>query len=325
MYESIYQMIASGNTQTAKSLLDRILETDPFDFNALALSGMAWWHDGDPKKGEFLFNQSLALNPNEPSILLIYAHCLMKSFRVDEAITILEKAFGIDPNFSNIAEQLVIANYNKGLLSKALEWAKIAATADPTGRNLASLGFIFSLNGFLEEGESAIFDALNLDPDNAIVHFYSGMFWLFQGNSALARRHLEIAVSISPEAIEFRTPFGLVFSENPIAESVRQWQFRFDPIIDGLIKSSVIGTILFAILDMLFEEGYKLVVISTLAAVSFFSIKVLLKSSSAIFLLSNRIGRDLLIRTKVFFNRDLYFETLSAIGLSIMLWIRLFV
>lgn len=201
MYESIYQMIASGNTQTAQSLLDRILESNPDDSNSLALSGMAQWYKGDPLKGENLFKQSLNIDPNNPSNLLIYAHCLMRALRDGEAIRMLEMAYGIDPNFSNIAEQLAIANHNKGILSDALKWSKIAAATDPTGRNIASLGFFLSLTGKCDDGESAVHEALKRDPNNATVHCYCGMFWIIRGNIALARRHFKTGYQSRPTSL----------------------------------------------------------------------------------------------------------------------------
>jgi len=85
----------------------------------------------------------------------------------------------------------------------------------------------------------------------------------------------------------------------------------------------LIGTLLFLILDLLYDEGYKLVAMSVLFAISIFSLKILLKSGSALFLLPNKIRRDLLCRTKLYFNRTLRFEALSAIGLCLAIWIRL--
>ena len=69
-----------------------------------------------------------------------------------------------------------------------------ASPSEPRAHDL--LGWAYFLAGLPAEGEQALLQALELDPELASAHFHLGSLYARTGRVELARRHLQRAVDV---------------------------------------------------------------------------------------------------------------------------------
>ncbi len=92
-----------------------------------------------------------------------------RNIRLDEAITLIEKALAISPNDHYMLDSLGWAHYRKGNLDKAIDYLKQAYKVNPDPEIAAHLGEVLWQKGKHDEAKKIWNDALAADPKNELL------------------------------------------------------------------------------------------------------------------------------------------------------------
>lgn len=99
-----------------------------------------------------------------------------RNIRLNEAVSLIEKALTISPNDHYILDSLGWAHYRKGNLDKALKYLQQAYDANPDPEIAAHLGEVLWLKGQHDKAKKIWGEALSVNPDNEILVTTSNKF-----------------------------------------------------------------------------------------------------------------------------------------------------
>jgi Flp pilus assembly protein TadD len=113
-----------------------------------------------------------------------------------EAITLLEKALDLKPDFwrgaNDLAYLLAEDKADSAGLDRALQLALQARNFAPEEPSvLDTLGWVQYRRGNLDEARQWVLQALAASPDNAVINYHMGMIALDMGQKEQARQYLE--------------------------------------------------------------------------------------------------------------------------------------
>lgn len=135
---------------------------------------------GDLEGASELIEKALALYPENPFLLALYAEYLHGQDRMREALRTIEKALAIAPEHS---------------------YARLV------------YGFILLTLGEPDDAHDQFVKVHNKESDNPLVHFGLGLFNMNQGNENEGLQFLEQAVHLAPATAIFRSYLGKGFFE----------------------------------------------------------------------------------------------------------------
>lgn len=92
-----------------------------------------------------------------------------RNIKLDEAITLIEKALTLSPNDHYMLDSLGWAHYRKGNLDKAIQYLQDAYSINPDPEIAAHLGEVLWHKGRHEQAKKIWNDALIINPDNEVL------------------------------------------------------------------------------------------------------------------------------------------------------------
>jgi len=92
-----------------------------------------------------------------------------RNIRLDEAISLIEKALSISPNDHYMLDSLGWAHYRKGNLDEAINYLQQAYSINPDPEIAAHLGEVLWHKGRHEQAKKIWNDALSINPDNEVL------------------------------------------------------------------------------------------------------------------------------------------------------------
>jgi len=92
-----------------------------------------------------------------------------RNIKLNEAITLIEKALELSPNDHYMLDSLGWAHFRKGNLDKAIQYLQEAYSINPDPEIAAHLGEVLWLKGRHEQAKKIWNDALSIDPDNEVL------------------------------------------------------------------------------------------------------------------------------------------------------------
>lgn len=92
-----------------------------------------------------------------------------RNVKVDEAITLIQKALELSPNDHYMLDSLGWAYYRKGNLDQAINYLQKAYSINPDPEIAAHLGEVLWHKGRHDQAKKIWTDALSLDPDNEVL------------------------------------------------------------------------------------------------------------------------------------------------------------
>jgi len=92
-----------------------------------------------------------------------------RNIKLNEAITLIEKALELSPNDHYMLDSLGWAHFRKGNLDKAIQYLQEAYSINPDPEIAAHLGEALWLKGRHDQAKKIWNDALSLDPDNEVL------------------------------------------------------------------------------------------------------------------------------------------------------------
>jgi cellulose synthase operon protein C len=166
-----------GATDQALALYQQAIKDNPKEIRFYILSGELYEAKQDWDHAKTMYQQALALQPDQPLASNNLAYVLLQQGgNVDLALSMAQTARRGMPDSPNAADTLGWAYYQKGIYQSAIDQFR------------ESLRLI--------EKQSA--------PDDAAVHYHLGLAYQKANQLALARQQLEKALKISPKNAEAR-------------------------------------------------------------------------------------------------------------------------
>lgn len=92
-----------------------------------------------------------------------------RNIKLNEAITLIEKALELSPNDHYMLDSLGWAHFRKGNLDKAIQYLQEAYNINPDPEIAAHLGEALWLKGRHDQAKKIWNDALSIDPDNEVL------------------------------------------------------------------------------------------------------------------------------------------------------------
>ncbi|MBW2671678.1 MAG: FecR domain-containing protein, partial [Deltaproteobacteria bacterium] len=148
----------------------------------------------------------------DPRFLAHRASMLLSVGRVDEASADIERAIGLDPNYSNaFALQSIIAVVQNEK-EKALDLAKKAVETGPKSAT-AQIAFSYAQQASfdLEGARASVEEAVKLDPDNALAWARLAELWSSFGNLDKSLEAAQKAVNLNQDMERIQTVLGFAY------------------------------------------------------------------------------------------------------------------
>jgi tetratricopeptide (TPR) repeat protein len=92
-----------------------------------------------------------------------------RNIKLNEAITLIEKALALSPNDHYMLDSLGWAHYRKGNLDKAIQYLQDAYSINPDPEIAAHLGEVLWHKGRHEQAKKIWNDALTINPENEVL------------------------------------------------------------------------------------------------------------------------------------------------------------
>jgi len=187
MTDSIEHLIAlalghhqSGRLTEARALYLKVLRIDADQPIALHMLGLVALADQNFDQAVLMFEQALAVNPNNVDAACNLGVALRGLGRLDEAVEAFRRA---GPEDATALYNLGLTLSDLGRPQKARETYEAALSQRPGhGETLNNLGNTLWDLGRLNEAEARYREALSIDPHNAEIHKTLGFLQLLRGD-----------------------------------------------------------------------------------------------------------------------------------------------
>ena len=155
---------------------NKVLKTDPNNFFAHNLCGLAFQGSGKFQASLNCFNRAIDLKMNNFSAMNNLANSLKALSRMEAAEAMYLKALKINPKYIHALNNYANLKQQIGDFDKAIELYKKALTVDPNQTSvLFSLSSSYQEVGEFENAKKYAKKILEIDPNNTVAHkFISG-------------------------------------------------------------------------------------------------------------------------------------------------------
>lgn len=122
LLQKAYNIMQSGNIESAQHLYEEILEAAPNNLTALNTLGFILYIKGSYEKGASLCRKTIELYPDNAYARKGLGLHLAKQGHIAESISSLKKALEIDPDFVDAYHDLAYVYYENGDKESALKY-----------------------------------------------------------------------------------------------------------------------------------------------------------------------------------------------------------
>ncbi|GAB4243409.1 MAG: hypothetical protein OHK0028_21900 [Deltaproteobacteria bacterium] len=215
------------DVRTAYSELQKTVELDPANFEALGKLGEIYVMAGKREEAAQIADNLVRNRPKDPQGYILQSGLAVRAGKVDEGIAKLKKAAELDPK--RIRTLLAIGNLY--LLKKdrkgAREWYDKALAADPNAVEVhVTRGNFFFASGERDEGEKEYRKAISLSKEKETLRIALAEHYLFQGRMEDSEKELnEVIKEMNSQKArkvlaEIKIETGKVDEAKPIVESI---------------------------------------------------------------------------------------------------------
>jgi len=167
---------AGGNSQDwfekAKVALLKAIDLDPTNNRAYTILGMVYVALNDFDRGLATYEQSFALNPNDPTMLMIYGDSLPLVGRAKEGAEMINRAFRLNPHHPNWYYTNIDPFYATGQYDEVITRSR-RVTGEPAAWNLALLAMSYAQLGQKKEAAAAMAALSQKFPDPSFERLLS--------------------------------------------------------------------------------------------------------------------------------------------------------
>jgi len=197
--------------ENAEPAIDRGLQLDPEMGQAYTTRGWVLWQKGDWAAAEEDFRRAIELSPNYAQAYHWYGDLLFYSLhRLDEAVTALESAIGLDPLSAIISQNIGLMLATQGDKERGLEYLRRANELSPAfPYPYVTRGQLEQLDGQLAAAHRLYRTAESLDTDAPYLPQYVAYSYVVLGDLEQAQRWFDVS--------------AVRFGEKPVAQLMREY------------------------------------------------------------------------------------------------------
>ncbi len=133
----------------------------------------------EPEEAVKAYQQALAFDPENPTILTDLAVLYVRQGKVQEALKLAERAAEVDPNYENAFVLLGRLYAGTGHNDKAIQAYRRVITLNPSNHDAyLLLGTLYAQENRFREALEALEHLKTLLPDNPLAHYYRARVFL---------------------------------------------------------------------------------------------------------------------------------------------------
>ena len=206
--------LAVGRVDEASADLDRAVQLDPKNSEALALQSIIALTQNDKNQGLALAQKAVQANPQSATAQIAMSYAQQANFNLGGALESLKAAVKASPDNSLAWARLAEIHMSFQEMDQALEAAKKAAELNPNlARTQTVLGFAYLMQVKTKKAREAFTKARELDQADALPMLGLGLAKMRDGEVAEGRADLEIAATLDPNNAIVRSYLGKAFFE----------------------------------------------------------------------------------------------------------------
>ena len=219
--------LEAKDIRTAFTELQRTVELDPNNWEALGKLGEIYVMTGKKEEAAQIADNLVKSRPNDPQGYLLQSGLAARAGKVDEGIAKLKKASELDPK--RVRTLLTIGNMYllKRDRKSAQEWYDRALAVDPDSVDVhVTRGNFFFASGEREEGEGEYRKAIGLSKEKETLRIALAEHYLYQGRMEESEKELNAVIKEmnSQKArkvlAEIKLETGKVADARPIVEGI---------------------------------------------------------------------------------------------------------
>jgi tetratricopeptide (TPR) repeat protein len=187
----------------AEQLLKRAIEADQGRLDAYITLGQLYISRGRLDDAIAEFAKLAALDSRSIPAATMLGVLYNAQKRPDEGLKWFERAAAIDPRAAAVASNNLAWMYaeGRGSLDLALQYARYATSQVPENAWFSdTLGWVYYKKQMIQQAIKAFEVSVTLEPGNAEFHYHLGLAGAANGDDARARRSLEQALKLTPQA-----------------------------------------------------------------------------------------------------------------------------
>ena len=242
-------LLAVGQTDEARAVIDEALKREPGNADALALQAVIAVARNEKGSALELGRKATAANPKSAAPWVALSYAQQANFDLEGALASLQAAVRVEPGNALARARLSEILLSFGRLDEALEEAKQAASRNPdVARSQTVLGFAYLMQVKVQESKSAFERAIELDQADPLPRLGVGLAMIREGGLEAGRKEIEVAASLDPNSSLIRSYLGKAYYEEKRGKTAAS-QFsvakELDPsdptpyFYDAILKQSV--------------------------------------------------------------------------------------
>jgi tetratricopeptide (TPR) repeat protein len=207
--------LAVGRVDEASADLDRAVQLDPKNSEALALQAIISLVQNDTDKARTLARKAVEADRQSTSGYIAQSYVQQAQFDLEGARSSLDKAVEVNADDALAWARLAELRSSLGEQDKALEAAKKAVALNPNlSRTQSVLGFAYLMQVKTHEAKEAFQKAIEFDQADALPRLGLGLAKIREwGGLEAGRADLEIAATLDPNNALVRSYLGKAFFE----------------------------------------------------------------------------------------------------------------
>jgi len=210
-------LLAVGRVDTARADIDRALQLNPSDANALSLQTVISLVQNEKDKAFEIAQKNVAANPSSSTAWIALSYAQQARFDLPGARASVQKAVEADPQNALAFARLAELDSSFGDLDKTFAAAQKAVELDPNlARTQTVLGFAYLTQVRTAEARQAFEKAILLDQADPLPRLGLGLSKIREGRLDDGARDLEIAASLDPGNALVRSYLGKAYYEEKL-------------------------------------------------------------------------------------------------------------
>lgn len=223
--------LEAKDIRTAFAELQKAVELDPANFEALGKLGEIYVMAGKKDEATQIADNLVKSRPNDPQGYILQSGLAVRAGKVDEGIAKLKKAAELDPK--RIRTLLTIGNMY--LLKKdrkgAQEWYDKALAADPNSVDVhVTRGNFLFASGERDEGEKEYRKAIELSKEKENLRIALAEHYLYQGRMEDSEKELNALIKEMNSQKARKVLAEIKLETGKVADA--------KPIVDGILKEN---------------------------------------------------------------------------------------
>ncbi len=223
--------IESKDVRTAFQELQKTVELDPGNFEALGKLGEIYVMAGKKEEAAQIADNLVKSRPQDPEGYILQSGLAVRAGKVDDGIAKLKKAAELDPK--RIRTLLTVGNLYlaKRDRKSAQEWYDKALAADPNSvdAHVTRGNFLFG-TGEREEGEKEYRKAIELSKEKENLRIALAEHYLFQGRMEESEKELNAVIKEMNSQKARKVLAEIKLETGKVADA--------KPIVDGILKEN---------------------------------------------------------------------------------------